>query len=232
MMHMIIGMIVILSGVVGAILASYLVDHLIKRVEQEEQPDEKITTKYFTIKNVSISIIVLTAGILFYVWRTHAGQLMITIKDVLYILCMMILLVIAVVDWNTYEIPRGLNVCILVLGLIRLGLDYHNWSQYIIGFFAVSGFLCLLYWVSGGTWIGGGDVKLMAAAGLLLGWKEILVALVAGCVLGSIIHIMSMILCNKKDRTLAFGPYLSLGIVVAMIWGEQLASWYLSLLKI
>lgn len=231
-MHMIIGMIVILSGVVGAILASYLVDHLIKRVEQEEQPDEKITTKYFTIKNVSISIIVLTAGILFYVWRTHAGQLMITIKDVLYILCMMILLVIAVVDWNTYEIPRGLNVCILVLGLIRLGLDYHNWSQYIIGFFAVSGFLCLLYWVSGGTWIGGGDVKLMAAAGLLLGWKEILVALVAGCVLGSIIHIMSMILCNKKDRTLAFGPYLSLGIVVAMIWGEQLASWYLSLLKI
>ncbi len=231
MMHMIIGMIVILSGVVGAILASYVIDRLIKRVEQEEQPDNKTTTKYFTIKNVSISIIVLTAGILFYVWRTHAGQLMITIKDVLYILCMMILLVVAVVDWNTYEIPRGLNVCILVLGLIRLGLDYHNWSQYIIGFFAVSGFLCLLYWVSGGTWIGGGDVKLMAAAGLLLGWKEILVALVAGCVLGSIIHIMSMILC-KKDQTLAFGPYLSLGIVVAMIWGEQLASWYLSLLKI
>lgn len=231
MMHMIIGMIVILSGVVGAILASYSIDRLIKWVEQEEQPDNKTTTKYFTIKNVSISIIVLTAGILFYVWRAHAGQLMITIKDVLYILCMIILLVIAVVDWNTYEIPRGLNVCILVLGLIRLGLDYHNWSQYIIGFFAVSGFLCLLYWVSGGTWIGGGDVKLMAAAGLLLGWKEILVALVAGCVLGSIIHIMSMILCNK-DRTLAFGPYLSLGIVVAMIWGEQLASWYLSLLKI
>ena len=230
-MHMIIGMIVILSGVVGAILASYSIDRLIKWVEQEEQPDNKTTTKYFTIKNVSISIIVLTAGILFYVWRVHAGQLMITIKDVLYILCMIILLVIAVVDWNTYEIPRGLNVCILVLGLIRLGLDYHNWSQYIIGFFAVSGFLCLLYWVSGGTWIGGGDVKLMAAAGLLLGWKEILVALVAGCVLGSIIHIMSMILCNK-DRTLAFGPYLSLGIVVAMIWGEQLASWYLSLLKI
>lgn len=230
-MHMIIGMIVILSGVVGAILASYSIDRLIKWVEQEEQPDNKTTTKYFTIKNVSISIIVLTAGILFYVWRAHAGQLMITIKDVLYILCMIILLVIAVVDWNTYEIPRGLNVCILVLGLIRLGLDYHNWSQYIIGFFAVSGFLCLLYWVSGGTWIGGGDVKLMAAAGLLLGWKEILVALVAGCVLGSIIHIMSMILCNK-DRTLAFGPYLSLGIVVAMIWGEQLASWYLSLLKI
>lgn len=230
-MHMIIGMIVILSGVVGAILASYVIDRLIKRVEQEEQPDNKTTTKYFTIKNVSISIIVLTAGILFYVWRTHAGQLMITRKDVLYILCMMILLVVAVVDWNTYEIPRGLNVCILVLGLIRLGLDYHNWSQYIIGFFAVSGFLCLLYWVSGGTWIGGGDVKLMAAAGLLLGWKEILVALVAGCVLGSFIHIMSMILYNK-DQTLAFGPYLSLGIVVAMIWGEQLASWYLSLLKI
>lgn len=230
-MHMIIGMIVILSGVVGAILASYSIDHLIKWVEQEEQPDNKTTTKYFTIKNVSISIIVLTAGILLYVWHTHAGFSIITGKDILYIFCMMILLVIAVVDWNTYEIPRGLNVCILVLGLIRLGLDYHNWSQYIIGFFAVSGFLCLLYWVSGGTWIGGGDVKLMAAAGLLLGWKEILVALVAGCVLGSIIHITIMIRCNK-DRILAFGPYLSLGIVVAMIWGEQLASWYLRLLKI
>ena len=129
MMHMIIGMIVILSGVVGAVLASCVIDRLIKWIEQEEQPDIKTTTKYFTIKNVSISIIVLTAGILFYVWRTHAGQLMITRKDVLYILCMMILLVIAVVDWNTYEIPRGLNVCILVLGLIRLGLDYHSWRQ-------------------------------------------------------------------------------------------------------
>ena len=150
---------------------------------------------------------------------------------VLYCACTTLLLALVVIDWNTYEIPPGINVCILLLGLIRMGFDYQNWSLYIIGFFAVSGFLYLLYRISGGTWIGGGDVKLMAAAGLLLGWKLILVAFVVGCVFGSIIH-LAIIAIKKGERMLAFGPYLSLGIFFSMIWGEQLASWYLSLLKI
>ncbi len=148
---------------------------------------------------------------------------------IIYCACTSLLLALVVIDWNTYMIPKGINVCIFILGLIRVGLDIQHWSLYIIGFFAVSGFLCLLHWISGGSWVGGGDIKLMAAAGLVLGWKLILVAFVAGCAIGSAIHLTAMAI-KKKEHRLAFGPYLSFGIFISMIWGEQLAGWYLSLL--
>lgn len=142
-----------------------------------------------------------------------------------------ILIVLARVDWVTYTIPPVLNVLILTAGLIRLGLDYRHWSLYVIGFFAVSVILWLLYQISGGRWIGGGDVKLMAAAGLLMGWQRILVSFVLGCVLGSIIHLLLMYLF-KKEHGLAFGPYLSLGIFCSMIFGQQIVNWYSGLLKV
>ena len=68
----------------------------------------------------------------------------------------------------------------------------------------------------------------MAAAGLLLGWKEILLALVIGSVVGSVIHLILMKV-QKKDRVLAFGPYLALGIFFAMLYGNAIITWYLRL---
>lgn len=87
----------------------------------------------------------------------------------------------------------------------------------------------LLFVATRGRGIGGGDVKLMAAAGLLIGWKNIILALALGSILGSIIHIVLMKTCNR-ERMLAFGPYLSAGIFIAMLFGNQLISWYIGLL--
>lgn len=86
----------------------------------------------------------------------------------------------------------------------------------------------IIYWITRGNGIGGGDIKLMAAAGLLLGWKEILLALVIGSVAGSVIHLILMKV-QKKDRVLAFGPYLALGIFFAMLYGNAIITWYLRL---
>ena len=68
----------------------------------------------------------------------------------------------------------------------------------------------------------------MAAAGLLLGWKHIIFALVIGCILGSVIHLIRMKV-SGKGRVLAFGPYLSAGILIAMLWGDELIRWYTGL---
>ncbi len=103
-----------------------------------------------------------------------------------------------------------------------------HWQDYVIGFFAVSSIFYVLYLVTKGNGIGGGDVKLMAAAGLLIGWQNSLLALMVGSVAGSVIH-LTLMKIKGKDRVLAFGPYLSLGIFVAMLYGKQLISWYLSL---
>ena len=83
--------------------------------------------------------------------------------------------------------------------------------------------------LTGGRGIGCCDIKLMAAAGLLIGWQNIIIALFVGCILGSIIHISLMIIL-KKERMLAFGPYLSLGIFLAMLYGKPLFDWYIGLI--
>jgi leader peptidase (prepilin peptidase)/N-methyltransferase len=68
----------------------------------------------------------------------------------------------------------------------------------------------------------------MAAAGLLLGWKHIILAFVLGCIIGSVIHIIRMKLTDA-ERMLAMGPYLSLGIFLAVLWGDTWIHAYLSL---
>lgn len=152
----------------------------------------------------------------------------ITVETFLYCLCASALLALSVIDWRTQEIPFGFNVFIFILGLIRLITDWGNFGQYIIGLFAVSGFLLLLWLITRGKGIGDGDIKLMAATGLLLGWQLNIVGFLIGCVVGSVVHLIRMAV-KKAGRVLAFGPYLSVGVYMAMIWGEQLVSWYLGI---
>lgn len=146
--------------------------------------------------------------------------------SVLYCLATSALLALAVIDWRTYEIPPSFNIFIGILGIIRLALDFTHWQDYIIGCVSVSGFLLAILLITKGRGMGGGDVKLMAVAGLLIGWKLIILSLGLGCVLGSVIHIVLMRVQNK-DRMLAFGPYLSLGIYISMVCGNQIIDWYL-----
>lgn len=138
-----------------------------------------------------------------------------------------ILIVITVVDWRTYEIHPALNIAIGILGVIRVILDYSNLLEYLIGFCVVSGFLLIIFFLTKGRGIGGGDIKLMAAAGLFLGWKRVILAFFIGVVLGAIIHPLMMKI-KHKERMLAFGPYLSAGIFIACLWGDKIITWYLS----
>lgn len=149
--------------------------------------------------------------------------------SVIYCLMASALLALSVIDFRTYEIPFGFNVFIACLGVVRIGLNLENWSEYVIGFFAVSLFLELLLILSKGRAIGGGDVKLMAAAGLVIGWKLILLAFFIGCILGSVIHITRMKV-SHAEHMLAMGPYLSMGILIAALYGTPFINWYFGLL--
>lgn len=165
-----------------------------------------------------------TNGILYVVVFLVCG---VTWTSVVYCLLGSALIVLSVIDFKTYEIPFGINVFILVLGLIRTVSDRVDWLDHVIGLLAVSVPLGIILLVSKGRAIGGGDVKLMAAAGLLLGWEKILLALIIGCIAGSIIHIIRMKAAGA-DRVLAMGPYLALGIFISALWGDSLITWYLT----
>ena len=137
------------------------------------------------------------------------------------------LLVLSIIDWRTFEIPFCLNVFLFVLGVAAVILDRGNVVDHLIGMICISGLLEVLYLVSGGRAIGGGDIKLMFACGLILGWKRIILAFLLGCVIGSVIHTVR-IKVSKVGHMLAMGPYLSAGIFLAALWGNTWISWYLS----
>ncbi len=151
----------------------------------------------------------------------------ISVEALLYALLASALITLSVIDFRTYEIPVGINIFILALGLIRIATDFTHWSDYAVGFLLVSGFLYLVHLVTRGRGIGGGDIKLMAVSGLLLGWKQILLAFVMGCIIGSVIHIARMKI-SGQGHMLAFGPYLSIGILISALAGDQMIAWYLS----
>ncbi|MBR1930737.1 MAG: prepilin peptidase [Lachnospiraceae bacterium] len=152
-----------------------------------------------------------------------------SIDSLLYCLLFSALLALSVIDFRTYEIPVGFNYFILALGLVRLLTDMGNWPDYVIGLIAVSIVLYLIYVVSKGAAIGGGDVKLMAATGLVLGWKRNVLAFILGCILGSILHTIRMKV-SKEGHLLAMGPYLAIGVAIAALWGEEFLEWYMQLL--
>lgn len=153
-----------------------------------------------------------------------------TYLSVIYCLSASALIVLSVVDYKIYEIPSNLNLLLGFLGVVRLVMDISNIWTYLLGFGSVSFLLLLIYYFTKGKGIGGGDIKLMAAAGLLIGFPKIVLAFILGCILGSILHILRMKIRNEGS-ILAFGPYLSAGIVIAMLYGEQLIRWYLNLLQ-
>ena len=178
--------------------------------------------------SVQYPIIEALNGVLYLVVCAVNG---LTWVSLIYCLMVSALLTLSVIDWRTYEIPFEINVFLLCLGIAATVLDRSNLLSHVIGAVCVSGFLELLFLVSGGRAIGGGDVKLMGACGLILGWKLILLAFLLGCILGSVIHVIRMKV-SDAEHVLAMGPYLSAGVFLAALWGNTWINWYLSLLGI
>jgi leader peptidase (prepilin peptidase)/N-methyltransferase len=145
----------------------------------------------------------------------------------LYCLLFSMLLVLTVIDWRTFTIPNGINLVIFLLGVVRLITDLDNWVSYVIGLVSVSLVFLLMHLATHGNGLGMGDVKLVAGAGLLLGWSSMLLAVVIGSLSGAIIHSVRM--RHGADRKLAFGPYLAAGIWIAALGGQQIVDAYFGL---
>lgn len=142
----------------------------------------------------------------------------------------MILLSITLIDFDTMTIPNGLLLflipLVIVIALLNSQID---WISRIIGFFIVSLPMYLLDCIIPGCF-GGGDIKMMAVCGIMLGWVNTLVAMFIGILLCGIVA--SFLLLRKKANCkmhIAFGPYLAFGVVAAMLYGEPLLRSYFAL---
>lgn len=183
----------------------------------------KISPQYFIVECIT--------GLLFTLVLFVKG---VSADTVLIQLLMSALLVIGVVDARTFEIPFPVVVFIGVIGALRLVI-YHSiffagkWAiiNTIAGPVGMDILFLLIILLSNGRAMGGGDYKLAIAAGIFLGFKNVFLGLVLGCVVGSVIHVALMII-KKKGRELAFGPYLGVGFTLAALWGNEIWTWYLT----
>lgn len=141
-----------------------------------------------------------------------------------------ILTLVALVDADTMEIPNGFVAAVAILGVVSLvsGMEPGFMSR-MIGVFCVSLPMLILALAIPGAF-GGGDIKLMAAGGLMLGWRMELFAMFAAILTGGIYGIW-LLASGKKERNahFAFGPFLSAGMAAAILVGEPVLSWYLGL---
>ncbi len=80
--------------------------------------------------------------------------------------------------------------------------------------------------LTGKEGMGYGDFKLLAAAGAWLGYEMLIMVLMLASVSGLIIALIQR-LSNSGEAKIPFGPYLSMGIFLSLIYGDQLLSWYL-----
>lgn len=133
-----------------------------------------------------------------------------------YCLFISVLSAVAVIDFKTYEIPISLNIFVLLLGIIMTALDYKNILSHIAGFLGISIILLFIYFLSKGK-LGGGDVKLIAASGLLLGFDKIVIGIFAGCIL-AIVFLLFRIMLKGQKKIFAFGPFLALGFMLSAIF--------------
>jgi leader peptidase (prepilin peptidase)/N-methyltransferase len=153
-------------------------------------------------------------------------------------LAAVILIIIAGIDLRTMLIPNGTVLTLLVLGVVYSGIRVLfpgvtafplKWFEPLIGFVAASLPLFLVAVISKGG-MGGGDIKLMAAAGVLLGWKGAFVAMLAGSVAGAVISLFLIILRIKgRKDMIPFGPFLCAGILFAALFTPGTVNWYLGL---
>lgn len=173
-------------------------------------------------------LIELAAGVLWAAaWLTAGGELAHAVLNALFVTT---LLGLAVTDAETGIIPLCYNVFIALLGIAATAMS-GGAVRHFIGLAAVSLPLLVIYKVSGGTAIGGGDIKLCAAAGLFLGWDSVVLGFALACVLGSAIHIARMRLAGA-GRVLRLGPYLAAGFTISAFFGSDLLYFYLDWLRL
>lgn len=143
-----------------------------------------------------------------------------------------VLTVVALIDADTMEIPNGLVIWILIIAAAAwvCGLE-PVWQERLIGLVCVSVPMLLITLAIPGAF-GGGDIKLMAAAGLFLGWRLTLVAAFLAIVAGGLYGIWLLATRKKgKKEHFAFGPFLCAGMAAALFWGTPLLEWYLGLFR-
>ena len=138
-----------------------------------------------------------------------------------------ILVVASFIDWDQMILPDSLTIIGVAIGLLgawlnpdRLFLDAFLGALLGGSFFLFIAYI--YYWLRGKEGMGGGDIKMMAWIGSVLGWKSLFFIVLSSCFLGSLAGLGIMLHSNKKilQTAFPFGPFLAISSLLYIFFDE------------
>lgn len=142
------------------------------------------------------------------------------------------LIALAGIDWDTQLLPDRITFPLALLGL---GVNTQSWFvspvQSILGL--IVGFLCLwlvnaiFYLLTKKQGMGQGDFKLLAVLGAWLGVTKLPFIIFVSSLLGVVVG-MILLFKHGKSQPFAFGPYLAIAGILALLFANDVISWYLN----
>lgn len=141
------------------------------------------------------------------------------------------LIVIFVYDLRHMLIIDRFTVPAMIFAvLVNLWLGVIPAWSIILGGLVLAFFFWTQFFFSKGTWVGGGDIRMGALMGFMLGLEQGLVALFLSYLLGAIVGAV-LLLSGKVDRKtpIPFGTFLTVGTTIALFAGPAILEWYLGL---
>ncbi len=139
------------------------------------------------------------------------------------------------IDYDHMILPDEFTLGGVVLGLIGAALNPdRSFTEALLGVLFGGGVLWLVAYIyfvfTGRDGLGGGDIKLLAWLGALLGWKAIPFIILSSSIVGSIVGIILSRRNKEGLKTMIpFGPFLALGALLYLFGLKSVGIWYVDL---
>lgn len=186
--------------------------------------------QYPVIELLTAALLVASYAVWPYSWQGEG-----LLRFILWIPILVTLITLLIYDVRWMLLPDRLTIIFTLLVITQLagiavfhGGDFNTVTGAILGVLPLGGFFYLLFQISDGRWIGGGDVKLGFGLGLLAGsMTRALLLLFLSSAIGSLVSI-ALISANRASRKtqLPFGPFLILAAVITQLFGDPILTWY------
>ncbi|WP_291572448.1 prepilin peptidase [Clostridium sp. UBA4548] len=171
----------------------------------------------------------LLTAIIFLATYLHYGLSLYFIK---FVILFCFLIVISNIDIKFQDVYIVTTIPGIVIGTIFAVVEKYLYSaslgNYLLGAIIAGGIISIVVYSTGA--MGKGDIEIALLCGIFLGWKYSLIMIVLSFVSGGIIGVMLIVfkIKGRKDY-IAFGPYLALGTLLVIFFGNNILNWYLQL---
>jgi len=188
---------------------------------------QSISWQYPAVE-LATGVLFVIAYYLSYELRVTSYEFIVQLLRDWFLISAMMVIFIYDLRWRLILDAVTLPACLVVL-ILNLALGFSLWNLLVSGIIG-SGFFLLQFLISGGKWIGGGDIRLGLLMGLALGWPGVIAAIIISYFLGSLVG-LGLIAAGKKrwGSEIPLGVFLAAGTIIDLFWQERILDWYWNL---